>query len=103
MINGIANEECLVEGTPQMVKATAKYLMFQSKRCTWERPFPCPCISFFSHPLCWSLWLCLVHCSPSSDYGTVMGMDANRINVNLGFFEGEGGRVVITLIIIQSS
>lgn len=31
----------------------------------------------------------------------VTSMDANRINVNLGFFEGEEGRLVITMIISQ--
>lgn len=29
------------------------------------------------------------------------GMDDNRINVNLGFFEGEEERLVITMVIIQ--
>lgn len=33
----------------------------------------------------------------------VMGRDANRINVNLGFFEGEGGRLVRPVIIIRYS
>lgn len=53
-----------------------------------------------------SLWLGLGHVFVSSDYGTaspVMGMGVNRINVNLGFFEGEGGRLMIALIIIQNS
>lgn len=53
-----------------------------------------------------SLWLGLGHGFGSSDYGTtspVMGKDASRINVKLGFFEGKGDRLVIVVIIIQYS
>lgn len=50
------NGEHSIETPWQLVKVTAKYLMFQSNQSVWEHPFLCPCICFFSHPLWRNSW-----------------------------------------------